>query len=259
MTAAQLHPEDIGEDPFSELLAGATKKLYKRKDRILDIGDRSGYVYFVLEGVVSLSIESDEGRQIIVGYLEQGQIFGEEGLFGGAKLSCFRATARTNCQIAHIPHSRANILAIQDPEVMYFIGQQVSGRLHSTINRVGDMAFLDVSGRVASTLLEMAAKPDAMTHPDGVQVRITRMEIANVVGSSREMVGRVLKRFADQGLVSVRGSRIVVFGFRHNATRELSKLAQWGSKAEMAPRATQRKRQVGFERLPGQHKRTTLP
>ena len=74
-------------------------------------------------------------------------------------------------------------------------------RLRSTTRKVGDLAFLDVTGRVARTLLDLCKEPDAMTHPDGMQIKITRQEIGRIVGCSREMVGRVLKTLEDQGLV----------------------------------------------------------
>jgi len=80
--------------------------------------------------------------------------------------------------------------------------------------KVSDLAFMDVTGRVARTLLDLCKQPDAMTHPDGMQIRITRQEIGRIVGCSREMVGRVLKSMEEQGLISVKGKTIVVFGTR---------------------------------------------
>jgi CRP/FNR family cyclic AMP-dependent transcriptional regulator len=87
-------------------------------------------------------------------------------------------------------------------------------RMRKTTEKVGDLAFLDVTGRVARTLLELSRQPDAMTHPDGMQIKITRQEIGRIVGCSREMVGRVLKTLSDQGLVSVKGKTMVVYGTR---------------------------------------------
>ena len=79
---------------------------------------------------------------------------------------------------------------------------------------MGDLAFLDVTGRVAGTLLDLCKQPDAMTHPDGMQIKVTRQEIGRIVGCSREMVGRVLKNLEEQGLVSVKGKTMVVYGTR---------------------------------------------
>ena len=87
-------------------------------------------------------------------------------------------------------------------------------RLRNTTRKVGDLAFFDVSGRVARCLLDLCKQPDAMTHPDGMQIKITRQEIGRIVGCSREMVGRVLKDLEEQKLVAVKGKTMVVFGTR---------------------------------------------
>ncbi|MFT5032951.1 MAG: CRP/FNR family cyclic AMP-dependent transcriptional regulator [Bacteroidia bacterium] len=87
-------------------------------------------------------------------------------------------------------------------------------RLRDITRKVGDLAFLDVTDRVARTLLDLCKQPDAMTHPDGMQIKITRQEIGHIVDCSREMVGRVLKTLEEQGLVSVKGKTMAVFGTR---------------------------------------------
>ena len=87
-------------------------------------------------------------------------------------------------------------------------------RLRDTSRKVIDLAFLDVTGRIAHTLMELANQPDSMTHPDGMQIRITRQEIAKIVGCSREMAGRVLKDLETQGLITAHGKTIVIFGAR---------------------------------------------
>jgi CRP/FNR family cyclic AMP-dependent transcriptional regulator len=97
---------------------------------------------------------------------------------------------------------------------MKAIGGQMAKRLRNTTRKVGDLAFLDVTGRVARTLLDLSKQPDAMTHPDGMQIKITRQEIGRIVGCSREMVGRVLKSLDEQGLVAVKGKTMVVHGTR---------------------------------------------
>jgi len=98
--------------------------------------------------------------------------------------------------------------------LLYGVGRQMAERLRKTTQKVSDLAFLDVTGRVARTLLDLTRQPDAMTHPDGMQIKITRQEIGRIVGCSREMVGRVLKTLVDQGLVSVKGKTMVVYGTR---------------------------------------------
>ena len=73
---------------------------------------------------------------------------------------------------------------------------------------------MDVYGRVARTMLDLCNQPDAMTHPDGMQIRVTRQELARLVGCSREMVGKVLKDMEEQKHVAATGKNIVVLGVR---------------------------------------------
>ena len=90
----------------------------------------------------------------------------------------------------------------------------MANRLRNTTRKVGDLAFFDVTGRIARTLIDLSSEPDAMTHPDGMQIKITRQEIGRIVNCSREMAGRVLKILEEQDLISVSGKTIVVHGTR---------------------------------------------
>jgi CRP/FNR family cyclic AMP-dependent transcriptional regulator len=126
---------------------------------------------------------------------------------------------RSDCMLAEISYARLEQLfdgELRDlaKDILYALGGQLTQRLIHTSRKVGHLAFLDVTGRVAGTLLELCKQPDAMTHPDGMQIRITRQEIGRIVGCSREMAGRVLKTLEEQGLVYVKGKTIVVFGTR---------------------------------------------
>ncbi len=121
---------------------------------------------------------------------------------------------KTECEIAEISYQRFLQLAKEKPELLIRVTGQIARRLQKTSRKVGDLAFLDVTGRIARTLLDLCKEPDAMTHPDGMQIKITRQELGRIVGCSREMVGRVLKVLEEQEHVSVAGKTIVVFGTR---------------------------------------------
>ena len=122
--------------------------------------------------------------------------------------------AKIECEVAELSYPKFKELAEKHTELLYAVGRQMAERLRKTTQKVCDLAFLDVTGRVARTLLDLTRQPDAMTHPDGMQVKITRQEIGRIVGCSREMVGRVLKTLVEQGLVSVKGKTMVVYGTR---------------------------------------------
>ena len=162
-------------------------------------------------------IEDDDGKEMIIAYLNAGDFFGEMGLFekdGIEKERSAWVRAKTECEVAELSYAKFRELTQQDPDILYALGSQMAERLRNTTRKVGDLAFLDVTGRVARTLLDLCKQPDAMTHPDGMQIKITRQEIGRIVGCSREMVGRVLKALEEQGLVNVKGKTMVVFGTR---------------------------------------------
>jgi len=77
---------------------------------------------------------------------------------------------------------------------------------------------MDVYDQVARTLLDLCEEPDAMTHPDGMQVRVTRQELARLVGCSREMVGKVMKDMDEQKHIAANGKNIV--GLGHTAPKK---------------------------------------
>jgi CRP/FNR family cyclic AMP-dependent transcriptional regulator len=124
---------------------------------------------------------------------------------------------RSACEIAEISYANFSVYTKQHPEIVFTIGSQVAKRLRSTTRKVGDLSFFDVSGRIARALIQLSREPDAITHPLGMQIRITRQEIGRIVNCSREMAGRVLKTLEEQGLVAVDGKTIVVYGAERSA------------------------------------------
>ncbi len=199
-------------------LSQCHRRRYPARSTIIYAGDKSDSLFYIMKGSVTVIIEDDDGREMIMAYLNEGDFFGEMGLFDEVSPRSAWIKAKVECEVAEISYSKFREISNQDPRILYFIGEQMATRLRKTTRKVGDLAFLDVTGRVARTLLDLSQEPDAMTHPDGMQIKITRQEIGRIVGCSREMVGRVLKALEDQGLVGVKGKTMVVYGARKAAT-----------------------------------------
>ena len=214
MVAITLTPKIKNLD---KILAHCQRRRYTAKSTIIYAGDRCDSLFFIIKGSVTILIEDDEGREMIIGYLNAGDFFGEMGLFdkeGQEQERSAWVRAKSECEVAEISYSKFRDITLQDPDILLTLGSQMAERLRKTTRKVGDLAFLDVTGRVARTLLDLCKQPDAVTHPDGMQIKITRQEIGRIVGCSREMVGRVLKSLEEQGLVHVKGKTMVVFGTR---------------------------------------------
>lgn len=192
---------------------------YPAKLSIIRPGDPADRLLFVVEGSVSVSVEDDEGHELILAYLNKHDFVGEIGVFKNTEVRSAYVKTRTKCQLAEIGYDRFKMLLNTDlrehaVEFLTVLGEQLSRRLLITSRKYRDLAFMDVEGRIARTLLDLANEPDAITHPDGMQLHITRQEIGRIVGCSREMAGRVLKELEDKGLITAHGKTIVVFGTR---------------------------------------------
>ncbi|EDY85524.1 hypothetical protein GP5015_1855 [gamma proteobacterium HTCC5015] len=202
------------EGPVTHFLQHAHRKKHPSNATIINEGDICDTLYYVVEGSVRVVLEEDDGREIVLAYLNTGDFFGEMGLFSEDEQRSAKVVARTACVIAEITYDQFRQLNQREPELMFNLASQLSSRLRRTTQKVVDLAFLDVTGRIARTLIDLAKEPDAMTHPDGMQLRITRQEIAKIVGCSREMAGRVLKELEEEGLITAHGKTVVVFGTR---------------------------------------------
>lgn len=209
-----LKPVESKTKHLDFFLSQCHRRKYPSKSTIIYAGDKSDSLFYIVKGSVTVIIEDDDGREMIMAYLNTGDFFGEMGLFDNLDSRSAWVKAKSECEVAEISYTKFREISSQDSRILYFIGEQMATRLRQTTRKVGDLAFLDVTGRVARTLLDLCKEPDAMTHPDGMQIKITRQEIGRIVGCSREMVGRVLKTLEDQGLVQVKGKTMVVYGTR---------------------------------------------
>jgi len=194
------------------------RRQYKAKTPIIHHGDASDTLFYIMNGSVSVVTEGPDGKEIVLAYLHPGDFFGEMGLFETEAKRSAQVIARTNCELAEMNYDQFRRLAADQPEMLYALTGQMAERLRKTSTKVGNMVFLEVKQRVSVTLLELAHMPDAITHPDGMQIRITRQEIARIVGCSREMVGRVLKELEEpetgEPMIHARGKTMVIYGTR---------------------------------------------
>ena len=201
-------------DNVEEFLSHCHRRRYPAKSTIIYAGDQGDTLYYIIKGSVTVVIEDDsDGKEMILAYLNPGDFVGEMGLFDQEHRSAWIRT-KTECEVGEISYGKFIELSHKHPEFLFAISKQIAQRLRDTTRKVSDLAFLDVTGRVARTLLDLCKEPDAMTHPDGMQIKITRQEIGRIVGCSREMVGRVLKDLEERELVSVAGKTMVAFGTR---------------------------------------------
>jgi CRP/FNR family cyclic AMP-dependent transcriptional regulator len=210
-----LRPQLLQAIPnVEEFLRFCETREYAKGKTILREGEPSEKLYLILDGSVSVMVEdeADHDHKMVVSYLNLGDFFGEMGLFcNEAGTTSAEVLTREPSKIAEISYERFMKIKAQFPDILFGIATQMSSRLRKTTYKLKNLAFVDVSGRIAHTLMDLSKQPDAMTHPEGMQIKITRQELGKIAGCSREMAGRVLKSLEEEGLVSVAGKTIVVF------------------------------------------------
>ena len=210
-----IKPQILEKIPgIEEFLRYCQRQDFKAKSQIILPGTESNSLFFILDGSVSVIVEGKDHHEMVVSYLNPGDFFGEMGLYQAEESRSALVQAKTQCEVAEISYERFHKIRAQFPEILFAIGRQMSDRLRYTTRKLSDLAFVDVTGRVAHALLDLSDQPDALTHPDGMQIKITRQELGRIVGCSREMAGRVLKTLEEEGLVTVAGKTMVVFGAR---------------------------------------------
>ena len=184
-----------------------------------------------ISGSVTVLLEDDKGHEIVLAYLNPGDFFGEIGLFNEDAGRTALVSARAACEIAQISYTKLGGLTELYPDLIIAMTSQIARRLRNTNRKLGDLAFMDVYGRVARTLLDLCEEPDAMTQPKGMQIRVTRQELARLVGCSREMVGKVMKDMDEQKHISAHGKNVVVLGYGKIGARQknLAETNSWGA------------------------------
>lgn len=188
----------------------AHKRGYPPKQTIVHAGAEPQSLFLIVSGSVSVLVEDEDGREMVLAYRNAGDFFGEMGLFPDQQVRTALVRTRTATLLAEVSYTAFRAFVREQPDIMFEVAGQLAARLRDTSGRLRDLTFVDVAGRLARTLMELAAQPDAKQHPRGTLVKVSRQEIARIVGCSREMAGRVLKKLEEDGVVQSQGRSIIV-------------------------------------------------
>ena len=206
---------NLREQDLKHFLSHFQQRTYPKGEEIVGPGDPADTLYYVVEGSLVVSLEDETGQEVILSHLQPGEFLGEMGLF--IEQSTRNALVRTRtesvlaeisyeevCQIINGPSSEGSTA------LLIGIGVQLSERLLKTSRQVGLLAFHDVTGRIARTLLELSEQPEAEPVPQGIRIPITREEISGIVSCTIEMAARVLVILEQQGLITQEGNKSII-------------------------------------------------
>jgi len=201
---------------LSILIKNSHVQAIPAKNVVVHAGSAANTLYYIVKGSVEVTVENDQGNEIVLTYLNEGQFFGEMGLFSTDPNPCRTALVKTrrNCEIAEISYERFRQLIEKYPELLFELAAQIATRLERSNDKITDLAFLDATGRIARAIVALCEDPDAMTHPEGMQIRVSRQELARIASCSREMAGRIVAFLQEKGFLRAHGKTMVVFGKR---------------------------------------------
>lgn len=194
---------DLGDEALRGIAEASTSRPLRRGDVIFEEGSEPELLYVVESGRIAIASKSIDGRESVFALMERGALFGEMGLLDGLGRSA-EARALEPSQIIEIPYEPVKAAFDQDPQLLWGVVALLAGRLRSMDAALADSVFLDVTGRTAKRLLEMAGDADEFVLP------VTQEELAGMVGASRERVNKAIASFIKLGWLDQRDRRYII-------------------------------------------------
>ena len=206
VTALRTFPMFYGvpEKSLEALARVSMMRRVPRSSAIVRAGDRTDFVYFILSGSLKVLVSDEEGREVILSMLGPGELFGEMGVLDDNPRSA-TVVAVTPSDLVVMSKSDFKRCLQENFEVCTYIMRNLVQRLRTADRKIESLALMDVYGRVARLLLEMSENVDGKKV---VTRKISKQDIAKMIGASREMVSRVMKDLQLQGFIQETGGRI---------------------------------------------------
>ena len=194
------------EDQLRMLTTVVSRKSVTRSTMVMAAGDATDSLYIVLSGRLKVMMSDAEGKEVILAILGPGEFFGEMGLIDDEPRSA-SVVALEACELLGITKRDFKKALADNFEMTMAVMRGLVKRLREADRKIGSLALLDVYGRVARLLLDMAENVDG---EKVVTKRLPKQDIAKMIGASREMVSRVMKDLQTGGYIEMRGSTIVL-------------------------------------------------
>ena len=200
---------ELSEDELDRIAAVAVPRSFPRGVRVFHEGDTSDACYIVRTGDLRVTREHSDGRAIALATLASGDIFGELAMLdGGARSASVETLA--DSELLALPAQDMRRLLAQNPDIAVKLIVALVRRLRETNERVARQSFQTVPSRVAGVLAQLIAEDALPEGREGITVRMTQADLAQLAGTSRESVSRFLATLERAGVVTVGRGRVTV-------------------------------------------------
>jgi CRP/FNR family cyclic AMP-dependent transcriptional regulator len=197
--------EVLPQPLLDKIAAGATVRAFPKRAIIVIEGDDTDSLYVMLSGRARVFVADDKGREVQLNQMGPGEYFGEITLDGGPRSAS--VMAMEDCRCAIVKRAEFDGFLQSNPELTLHIVRKLARRVRELTDNVRSLALMDVYGRVARLLLELAEEKDGKLV---VSEQLTHKDIASRVGASREMISRIFSDLADGGYVVKEEGHLVI-------------------------------------------------
>ena len=173
----------------------STTRHYPKGVMLIMEGSENNQLFIIRSGKVSVFVNDEEGKQANLNYMGVGEHFGELSLLDGNPGSASVMTV-TECELTTLSRNSFHEFLIDEPELSIRLIEELVGRIRALTDNVKNLALFDVYGRVIKTLMRLSNTEKCIENP-----KPTHQDIANMVGSSREMVSRIMKELVTGGYI----------------------------------------------------------
>ena len=198
--------KDLSDKDLALINDLAIDKHVTKGNVVLTEGEVGDSLYAIISGRVKVFIGDEDGREIILKILGPGDFFGEMSMIDKQPRSASVSTLE-NSTFKVLSHTAFETAVEKAPRIATLVMQALAKRLRDADRKISTLALMDVYGRVANTLLELAITTNGKLV---VGEKLSQQDIANMVGASREMVNRILKDLSDRGYISVEAKTITI-------------------------------------------------
>ena len=194
----------LPESQIALLTSIVSRRSITRAATVIAAGDPTDSLYIIVSGRMKVMMSDDEGREVILSILGPNEYFGEMGLLDDSPRSA-SVVSLESCEVLVLPKRDFKNVLDDNTEMASALLRGLVKRLREADQKIGSLALMDVYGRVARLLLEMA---DTVDGHKVVTKRLPKQDIAKMIGASREMVSRVMKDLQKSGYIEVRAGSI---------------------------------------------------
>jgi len=191
--------------------ANTKRHTYRRGEVVFHQDDPAGHLFILIKGFANVTAESADGRVVTLAWLRAGSLFGTTSVLDG-RPQPLTVTAGAACEALVVDSMDLKDYLLRHPEAALVLLRSVAARWRSVMEQLQDMAFLDINGRLAKVLLNLAS-PAAPPLPDRVAAiagHVSQSQLASLIGASRESVNKALQAFAHQNVIELREGRVRV-------------------------------------------------